>query len=274
MVAAVASGPVHPIERLRYVARAGDVDAAVLVQETASALAGLGDDPGGLLLSSRRLLARHPASGPLWALCARMLVSADPRGEAYRYCSAVEDDPTPRVLADALPDDARVTVLGWPDLIGEALRRRGDVEVLVVDARGEGSSFARRLQALDVAAEEVEESGLGAAASRSTIVVLETTAMAGAGLLAIPGSVAAAAVARIYGIPVWVVAGEGRVLPDRLFSAMLGRLPEVAPWGAADELVPLELVDVVIRPTGTMDVAAALGAPDCPPAPELLSEDA
>lgn len=263
----------HPIERLRYVARAGDVDPAVLVQESAAALAGLGDDPGDMLLSCRRLLARHPASGPLWSLAARMLTAPDMRSEAYRYCSAVEEDATPRVLANELPDEARVTVLGWPDLIGEALRRRGDVEVLVVDARGEGSSFARRLQSVDVDAEEVDESGLGAAASRSSVVVLETSAMSEAGAIAVPGSLAAACVARAFGIPVWLVAGEGRVLPPRLFDVMIKRLPDVAPWGAADELVPTELVDVVIRPTGAVAVDVALAAPDCPPAPELQGED-
>jgi hypothetical protein len=260
---------VHPIERLRYVARAGDADAAVLVQEAAAALAGLGDDAGGMLLSCRRLLARHPASGPLWALCARMLVSADPVGEGYRFASMVEDDPTGRVLAGALPEDGRITVLGWPDLIGDALRRRGDVEVLVVDSRGEGSSFARRLQAIDVPAEDVEESGLGAAAARSSVVVLEASAMGDSGALAVPGSLAAAAVARTFDIPVWLVAGEGRVLPPRLWRALLDHLPDVAAWGAADEHVPIELIDVVIRPGGACDVATALQEHDCPPAPEL-----
>ncbi|MEA3020637.1 MAG: hypothetical protein QOI47_2161 [Actinomycetota bacterium] len=264
---------VHPIERLRWVARAGDVDAASLVQESAGALAGLGDDPGDLLLSCRRLLARHPASGPLWSLCARMLTSADCTSEGYRYAAAVDDDPTSRVLAGALPDESRITVLGWPDLIGEALRRNGDVEVLVIDARGEGSSFARRLQSVDIDAEPVEESGLGAAASRSSVVVLETSAMGPTGFLAVPGSLAAAAVARTYGVPVWLVAGEGRVLPARLWEALLRHLPDVEAWDAADELVPLELVDTVIRPAGALDVAAALAAPDCPSAPELQGED-
>lgn len=264
---------VHPIERLRYVARAGDVDASVLVQESASALAGLGDDPGGLLLSARRLLARHPASGPLWALCARMLTAPDCASEGYRFAAAVEDDPTPRVLAGAIPDDARITVLGWPDQVGDALRRRGDLEVLVVDARGEGSSFARRLQAVDVDAVDVEEAGLGAAAARSTVVVLEASAMGDSGFYAVPGSLASAAVAHTFDIPVWVVAGEGRLLPTRLWSAMIAHLPDVDPWGAADEHVPIELVDAVVRPTGVLAVEDALAAPDCPPAPELQGEE-
>jgi len=263
---------VHPIERLRYVARAGAVDPAVLVQESVGALAGLGEDPGSLLLSVRRLLARHPASGPLWALCARMLVSADATAEGYRFASAVEDDPTPRELAKALPDDARLTVLGWPDLIGEAFRWRGDVEVLVVDARGEGSSFARRLQAAEIDAIDVDESGLGAAAARSSVVVLEASALGESGFLAVPGSLAAAAVARTFGIPVWVVAGEGRVLPPPLWAAVVAAQPDVDAWGAADEHVPIELVDAVVRPAGLVTAEEALAAPDCPSAPELQGD--
>ena len=54
---------------------------------------------------------------------------------------------------------------------------------------------------------------------------------------------------------------------------MIAQLPDVDAWGAADEHVPIELVDAVVRPTGVYDVAAALAAPDCPPAPELQGED-
>ena len=80
----------HPIERLRYVARAGAVDPAVLVQESAAALAGLDDEPGNLILSARRLLSRHPASGPLWALCARLL-TAPLGGNAYYLLARRKD---------------------------------------------------------------------------------------------------------------------------------------------------------------------------------------
>jgi hypothetical protein len=263
---------VHPIERLRYVARAGSADPAVLVQESVGALAGLGDDPGSLLLSVRRLLSRHPACGPLWALAATMLTSPDAARDGWALASRLEDDPTPRELAKALPDDGRVTVLGWPDLIGEAFRWRGDLEVLVVDARGEGSTFARRLQANEIDAIDVEESGLGAAAARSSVVLLEATAMGPSGFLAVPGSLAAAAVGRTFDIPVWVVAGEGRVLPQRLWDKLLADLPDVDAWGAADENVAIELVDAVVRPAGLLSVEEALGAPDCPSAPELQGD--
>ena len=68
----------HPIERLRYVARAGSVDQDVLVHETAGALAGLDFDPQGLVIACRRLVERHPASGPIWWLASKVLCAADP----------------------------------------------------------------------------------------------------------------------------------------------------------------------------------------------------
>ena len=53
----------HPIERLRYVARVGGVDQGELVREASSALGGFGSDVGGLIVSCRRLLDRHPTAG-------------------------------------------------------------------------------------------------------------------------------------------------------------------------------------------------------------------
>ena len=68
----------HPIERLRYVARASGADQAVLVEETAHALRAFLDDPNGLVTACRRIVDRHPTSAPLWWLCARVLTAPDP----------------------------------------------------------------------------------------------------------------------------------------------------------------------------------------------------
>src|SRR5437764_165677 len=68
-------------------------------------------------------------------------------------------------------------------------------------------------------------------------------------------------------------AGEGRVLPPKLWQTLVRALPAGDAWGADDEQVPLELVDAVIRPGGAVDVATAVAAPDCPPVPELYGED-
>ena len=56
-------GSMHPIERLRYVARASGAPQGVLVQETATALASFGSDPQGLVTACRRIVWRQPTSG-------------------------------------------------------------------------------------------------------------------------------------------------------------------------------------------------------------------
>ena len=87
---------VHPIERLRYVARARGADAESLVRETAGALRGLGLDTAGLVVACRRIVERHPTCGPLWWLCARMLTSSDPMAAARAAIEEMECDATDR----------------------------------------------------------------------------------------------------------------------------------------------------------------------------------
>ena len=265
----------HPIERLRYVARASGADQAMLVRETAGALSGLGFDPAGLVTACRRIVDRHLASGPLWWLCARVLTAGDPMTEAYRAVDAISADPTPDELAEALPDSATVCVLGWPDIVGDVLVRRGDLDVLVVDTLGEGSGLARRLRRSDVDATEVPPSGLGAAAAAAAVVLLEASAIGPTGAVAVAGSRAAAAVGRHAGVPVWLVGGVGRVLPGRMWQALEQRLDEASePWDADDEIVPIDLVDCIVGPAGPEGTADGIRRTDCPVTPELFRSTA
>jgi translation initiation factor 2B subunit (eIF-2B alpha/beta/delta family) len=263
---------VHPIERLRYVARASGADQAMLVRETSSALAAFRGDPAGLVTACRRIVSRQPASGPLWWLCARTLTAGDPMVEAWKAADEIEADPTARELAHTLPDDLTVLVLGWPEVVGEALARRGDLEVLVIDTLNEGSGLVRRLLQGDADAFDIPLSGLGPAVAESGLVLLEATAVGPTAFVSVAGSRAAAAVAHHAGIPVWLVAGIGRLLPRRLWESIEQRLSAGDPWEADDEIVPLDLVDRVVGPHGPEPVADALKRTDCPVAAELLKE--
>ena len=262
----------HPIERLRYVARADGAGPTLLVREAAGALAGFADDPAGLVTACRRLVDRHPSAGPMWWLAARVLGAADPRREAWAAADDLESDPTASVLAAHLPGDLTVLVLGWPEQVGEALRHRGDLEALVVDACGDGTSLVRRLEAAGGDAVDVAESGLGAAVVTAGLVLLEATAVGPGDFIGLAGSRAAAAVARTAGIPVWLTAGAGRVLPARLWDALVRRVEDDGdePWDRTEEIVPLDLVDQVMGPTGPQVPADAVRRADCPVAPELL----
>jgi len=263
----------HPIERLRYVARASGAPQRTLVQETAAALASFGSDPQGLVTACRRIVWRQPTSGPLVWFAARVLTAGDASTEIWTAAGEMQADRTAGELAHALPEDATVTLLGWPDEIAEALPRRGDVEVLAVDTGGEASGFVSRLWHADVEATDVPQVGLGAAVAASSLVLLESPAIGPTDFLAVSGSRAAAAVARHAGIPVWLVGGIGRLLPQRMFDGLRQRVEPDDPWDADDEFVPLELVDRIVGPRGPEPVADALRRIDCPIAPELFKGD-
>ena len=203
----------HPIERLRYVARASGADQALLVRETAQALSAFRGDPSGLVAACRRIVDRHPTSAPLWWLCARVLTSPDGQREAWDAVDEIEGDRTAAELAFALPEDATVCVIGWPELVGDALPPRGDVEVLAVDSLGEGSGLVRRLVQAGIDAVDVPTSGLGAAVCSSDVLLLEAVAVGPTGFVGVSGSLAAATVARHAEVPVWLAAGVGRMLP-------------------------------------------------------------
>ncbi len=262
----------HPIERLRFVARASGADQGLLVRETAHALAAFRDDPTGLVAACRRIVDRHPTSGPLWWLCARVLTSPDGQQEAWQAVEEIDRDRTAAELAFALPDEATVCVVGWPEVVGDALPRRGDVEVLAVDALGEGSGLVRRLVQAGSVAVDVPTSGLGAAVASSDVLLLEAVALGPSGFVAVSGSLAAAAVARHAEVPVWVVAGVGRLLPARMWDALADRQATRAadPWDLDEEVVPLDLADRVCGPSGLVPAEVALRRTDCPVAPELF----
>ena len=112
----------HPIEQLRYVARAGGADAGLLVQEAASALSVFDRDLGALLTACRRLLTRQPAVGPLWWMSSRLVTGADTRAEARAVVEALRSDRTGRELAASLPESLRDRFLGRPE--PRALRDR------------------------------------------------------------------------------------------------------------------------------------------------------
>jgi hypothetical protein len=261
----------HPIERLRYVARSHGGDQRMLVRETADAISDLDLDPAGIVVTCRRIVERHPTSGPLWWLCASILASTDPAREAWRLTEYIESDPTPGLLANVLADGVRVCVIGWPDLVGEALIRRGEVTAIVVDSGDFGHRLSRRLSESDVQAELVPAAGIAAAVGASDLVLIDAVAAGPDGALAALGSHAAAAVAYCAEKPVWLVAGRGRRLPAGLWQGMNQRLNDAGPtWERAVEQVPLELFSAVFGHDGLVAAGAEALRGECPMTHELL----
>lgn len=260
----------HPIERLRYVARAGGADPVPLVTEAAHALGAFDGDPAGLVAAARRLVALHPTVGQMWWMCSRVLVGSHPRTEARAASGELEGDPTAPLLAGALPDEARVLIVGWPPTVVPALARRGDVLVLAADD-GTRVDVGRLLSRVDVTVLDVPGEGVGEAAATADVVLLEAVALGPDAALTAPGSRAAAAVARAAGRAVWLVAPVGTVLPGAVFTACAEAVIDAEePWESGHDRVPLALVDRVVGPSGVVDVAVAIATAVGPVAPELL----
>lgn len=261
----------HPIERLRHLARSSGGDPRVIVSETASALRGLGADPAGLVVACRRIVERHPTSGPLWWLCAHMLTSPDPFATARRLAEEIDADLTPEGLMAALPGDSTVCVVGWPDLAGEAVLRRGDIRVLAIDADDRGSSFMRRLDRAEVDAEIVDPGGIAAAVLAADILLIEALAASPDEMIAARGSRAAASVAYCSEVPLWAVVGVGRCLPEAGFASLVERVADVrVPWQADADVVPLALCSHVATKEGVVGIDEVALTPECPLAHELL----
>lgn len=226
-------------------------------------------DPSGLVVACRRILERHPECGPLWWLCARLAVATDPVELAWEIADEIDRDPTAREVSAAVPDDATLVTIGWPDVAGAALCRRGDVHVLVVDSRHGASAFLQRLERSDVPCDPVQPEAVSHAVAAADVVVLEADAVSPDRAIVAVGGAAAAAVAARCGVPVWLVAGVGRRLPDEYLTAMIERTGTGrVPWELDHDVVELDAFDAVVGPGGSCRPADV--APECPFAPELL----
>jgi hypothetical protein len=163
--------------------------------------------------------------------------------------------------------------VGDPVLASGGLARRGDVRVLAVESRHEASAFVRRLERADVAYEPVQPEAIARAVGAADVVLLEAVAASPERVVAPVGSAAAAAVAWSLDVPVWLVAGVGRRLPDPYVSVIADRLSAGAePWELDHDVFATGLVTHVVGADGLTDLAGEPGRlpVDCPLAPELL----
>lgn len=272
----------HPIERLRWVARAPEGEVSLMAVEAADALASFAAEPAGLVIACRRLIERRPACGPLWWLASRVLCALDPGLEAHRAAEDLYRDPTAERLAAELPGGT-VVLVGWPEQAARALgttfggpgrEDRADRIIVVDDPDRESRRLVRRLRADAVDARAVEVSGTRKAARRASLVLLEAQALGPDRIVCTRGSAALAEAAREAGRPVWLVAGVGRPLPAALFDALLTRVtpggPGTAPGSGAVDVLPLAAVDEVAGPGGLVAPRVAAARVRVPVASELL----
>ncbi len=224
----------HPIERLRAVARAREVDQALLAREAAAVLGAFAGDPLGLVTSCRRLLDRHPAAGTLWWSFARLLDAGDVRAEAQAVRHDLEDSPATTALSLDLPERAVVAVI--PDAAG-------------------GSELAYGLTAWrDDLVIAHDPGALHLDRPEPRMLLVEAGAAGPETFLAPEGTEDEIAAARDAGVGVWLVIDVGRRLPKALFEALVRRSPPGC------DVVPISAAERVVEPRHI----------GCPVVPELL----
>jgi hypothetical protein len=261
----------RPFERLRYLARASGEDAETLLEEAADCLAGFADDPMGVVIACRRLLAYHPTVTPLWWLCAELLAAPDPAEGAWAAWREWRRDTTPARLAGALPfpHERPVAVVGWPDVVRDGLAERIDLELLAVRNRYDDALLSRRLRVSVQSVRVVDETEL--AVLEPSHLLVAPMATGGGRILVAPGTGSLVATAREVGAVIWLVVPLGLALPGRLLEAMdRAALTEFA----EDDLSYVEwdgpAFDAVVGPDGVAEPSILGHRADCAPAPELL----
>ena len=246
----------HPVERLRYVAQAGDTSTVPLVREAAYALADFAYDPMELLIACKRLVERRPACAPLVWVCARILSGSDPVTEAYDCVAALERDRTSEELTNQIPSEASVLVVGLAEASREAALWRPDIDLTTAEAVGaEDHSFAWLEQTVDLLILEAEAASDGEALLRL-------------------GASSAATAAQQMEIPVWLVAGLGRVLPDQMWigARELALRDRRGSRSYHDfEVISLDCVETVVGPSGPHPVSELRFRRECPIVPELFT---
>ena len=274
----------HPIEHLRYLARAGYADAPELVAETASALRGLGLDHANLVLTCRRIVERHPTCGPLWWLCAELLTALEPRDTLRRCVDGVRGDSTPAHLAEHFatqwPDGGMVAVNGWSWEIALALVSSFGFEVCVIDGDNGADHMVRVLDRNEVVTHLVEPQRAAAAVGECDVVVVSGSFVGPDVLWAPVGSAQLASVAYCAGRDVVATTPIGTRLPRVFVEAIVQMVDDDTrgeAWYRDVEAIPLGLVTTVVGSSGvesTAGIASTGLVPEAPVATELTVRSA
>ena len=259
----------HPIERLRWIARDRDEAPTALAVEAAWAISELAlDEPPAVVTACRRLVESHVTVGPLWWVAATVLVASDPDQAARRAVGELFSDPTAELLATGLGErlvgDAPIVVACPAETVLEACSHRASAVVRVVAPSPGLQAEVRRFAAVVSEAsgweyEEAEEAVEGAA-----VVLVEALAAGSRGVLVTAAAARLAQTARDASVPLWGVAGVGRVLHDQLLGEVIRRA------GDDIELIGPGAFDFVVGPSGLESPVEALSRGRCPPAPELV----
>jgi hypothetical protein len=259
-------GEVTPAERLRSVTRRS-VDDDRLAAAAADALAGFAAEPASLVVACRRVLDHHRAHGALWWVCSRILAASDAEAAAHIAVNELEADRTGDRLGATLPllDEGEiVAVVGYTSTIDDALIERFDIDAVAVRVDGDDPIGALRRRRSDHAVRVVDE--WDPVLQDTARLLVSATAIGPERALVPRGAGAALDTIATGARELWLVGGVGRVLPARVYDAIVASLLPDAPF----EEISVQRFERIAGPRGLERPGEATGRIDSAVVPELL----
>jgi hypothetical protein len=263
-------GDVTPAERLRSVTRR-HVDDDRLAAEAADALAGFAHEPASLVVACRRVLAHHRANGALWWVCARILAAAEPGAAADLAVRELESDRTADRLGATLPlldENEVVAVVGWNATVDEALLERFDIEAVALRVGGADPIPALRRRRTDASVRVVDP--WDPRLEHVARLLVPAYAIGPERALVAFGTPDAIGTLGGAVAETWLVGGAGRILPGRLYDALIDAVNAGADDDFTLEEISLERFDRLAGTRGVERPVDAVARVDCPVPPELL----
>jgi hypothetical protein len=254
---------VHPIERLRYLSRAGELDVAdpSAAVEAAWAIAELAlSDPPAAFTAARRLVARTAGSPQLLWACSAVLAGGDPVAGAEEVSEELGSRDTTAPLVASLderlaPPGPLVAVVPAPTLVG-ARRALAAYDLSLVGERASLSSALRSFGSIGAVAFEASEAS--ALLASAAVLIVEPRLSSPAGYLLEPCASSAVAAAQLAAVSIWVVITPGSVLTSDLAESFRDSRDEEL------SLVPADVATLVIDGRGTCEATVALKRSCCP----------
>lgn len=260
----------HPIERLRWIARAEGEPASLLASEAAWTLADLArEEPHALVTACRRLIDSHATAATLWWVSANVLVDPDPEAAARRVVDELCADPTAERLAAAISgifgDDGIYVVPAPVDALTDGLAQLSGARVRVVGVspRLRGQVRAVGAVVLEVSGFELDE--VDEALDSAAAVLVEVTAASSEAAYVRPEVAKVLTKARDSKVSCWAIVPVGRLLHPQLARGLEQRA------GREVARVDWSSFDVAVGPEGVGSPRETVMRATCPVAPELLS---
>src|SRR5688572_5998810 len=257
--------------------------ATALVLQGIGILSDASDDRSLLAAVARELCLRQPWMAGFHTAAAIALAAADPRRELDRLAARLRRAPQ-AIARHAVPllrlrtpgaSRLRIVTCSRSAAVEQTLIALNQAEVIDVccsESRPacEGIAMAAALLDAGVSVHLYSDAGLSAAIPGASALLVGADAVSAHGFINKVGTAALTALARASGVPVLVLAGKEKIVPEPVFeglslrtgqeSSIAPQHPEIPQQSPLFERIPADLTTQLVTDGGTLELSRALQA--------------